>query len=256
MRCCSKTKCQIINLGAGCSTLFWRLKKDGTIDSSKVSFYEVDLKDTALAKRRIIQSREELSSLTKEGYVLVSADLRDMRGVQKCLEEQSLKSDIPTLLISECTLMYLPPKSSSAVISWASTFFSSRLAFITYEPFRPEDKYGAMMIKNFRERGCDLLTMKEFPCLKSQKARYEKRGFTDVRVLDMVHIFSSHLDQKVLRKILRLEMFDEFEEWNLIQGHYCFVLALRDDGDSSKSTSNTRESFSSLFQFMREKKEK
>ena len=85
----------------------------------------------------------------------------------------------------------------------------------------------SMMIKNFRNRGCDLLTMKEFSSLESQKARYEKRGFTDVRVSDMVRVFNLHLDQKVVRPVLRLEMFDEFEEWNLIQSHYCFVMALR-----------------------------
>ena len=71
------------------------------------------------------------------------------------------------------------------------------------------------------------MTMKEFPTLESQKARYEKRGFTDVRVCDMIRVFNLHLDQTVIRPVLRLEMFDEFEEWNLIQSHYCFVLALR-----------------------------
>ena len=134
--------------------------------------------------------------------------------------------------------MYLPPKESSAVIEWANDYFTSGLAFVTYEPFRHEDKYGSMMIKNFRHRGCDLLTMKEFSSLESQKARYEKRGFTDVRVSDMVRVFNLHLDQKVVRPVLRLEMFDEFEEWNLIQSHYCFVMALRG-------------SFSHTFEFMK-----
>ena len=62
------------------------------------------------------------------------------------------------------------------MIEWANDYFTSGLAFVTYEPFRHEDKYGSMMIKNFRHRGCDLLTMKEFSSLESQKARYEKRG--------------------------------------------------------------------------------
>ena len=235
-------KGQIINLGAGSSTLFWRLKSDKAIESSRVTFYEVDFKDTVHAKRRIIESRSELSSLSKVGYVLVSADLRDMKGVQKRLEgEGNLRADLPTLLISECTLMYLPPKESSAVIEWANDFFSSELAFVTYEPFRPEDKYGSMMMKNFGERGCGLMTMKEFPTLESQKARYEKRGFTDVRVCDMIRVFNLHLDQTVIRPVLRLEMFDEFEEWNLIQSHYCFVLALR--GRLTRS-----------FEFMKKKK--
>ena len=100
----TEKKCQIINLGAGSSTLFWRLKSEKVVDSSAVTFFEVDFKDTVDAKRKIIESRSELSLLTKEGYVLVSADLRDMKGVQKCLEDEGkLRADLPTLLISECT---------------------------------------------------------------------------------------------------------------------------------------------------------
>ena len=84
--------------------MFWRLKSEKVVDSSAVTFFEVDFKDTVDAKRKIIESRSELSLLTKRGYVLVSADLRDMKGVQKCLEDEGkLRADLPTLLISECT---------------------------------------------------------------------------------------------------------------------------------------------------------
>ena len=32
----------------------------------------------------------------------------------------------------------------------------------------------------------------------------------------------------LLPSVSRLEMFDEFEEWHLIQAHYCFVAAVND----------------------------
>lgn len=37
------------------------------------------------------------------------------------------------------------------------------------------------------------------------------------------------LDLAALRRIQRLEIFDEFEEWDLIQSHYCIALGIKDE---------------------------
>lgn len=38
-------------------------------------------------------------------------------------------------------------------------------------------------------------------------------------------MYSKFLDPSEIRRISRIEMFDEFEEWHLIQAHYCIVVA-------------------------------
>lgn len=42
------------------------------------------------------------------------------------------------------------------------------------------------------------------------------------------HDNGRHLDPALLRRIERLEIFDEFEEWDLIQSHYCIALGVKD----------------------------
>jgi len=45
--------------------------------------------------------------------------------------------------------------------------------------------------------------------------------------LSMSQIYAEKLnDQGERSRIEGLEMFDEFEEWQLLQGHYCITLAL------------------------------
>jgi tRNA wybutosine-synthesizing protein 4 len=61
------------------------------------------------------------------------------------------------------------------------------------------------------------------PSLEAQKARFTSAGWTGrVEALDMFRIHSG-LDVEDVQRANRLEIFDEFEEWQLIQvGHSWF----------------------------------
>lgn len=54
---------------------------------------------------------------------------------------------VPTLFISECVLIYLPPQNGSAVIEWAAKTFPCG-AFCTYEQINPDDPFGQVMVSN------------------------------------------------------------------------------------------------------------
>ena len=41
----------------------------------------------------------------------------------------------------------------------------------------------------------------------------------------MYEVYSKMLDGNDVRRISRIEWFDEFEEWHLIQSHYCLLVA-------------------------------
>jgi len=43
----------------------------------------------------------------------------------------------------------------------------------------------------------------------------------------MTTVYNSRLNQTEKQRIERIEMFDEFEEWLLLQGHYCLVYCYR-----------------------------
>lgn len=56
----------------------------------------------------------------------------------------------------------------------------------------------------------------------------EHGGEVQVECLTMDKVYSERLNADNERtRIEKLEMFDEWEEWNLLQGHYCLTLATR-----------------------------
>ena len=55
-----------------------------------------------------------------------------------------------------------------------------------------------------------------------------KLGYKMASVLDMNQVYYQYLDSKDVSRIQRLELFDELEEWHLIQGHYCIAVAIND----------------------------
>jgi len=61
--------------------------------------------------------------------------------------------------------------------------------------------------------------------LGAQKKRMTDLGYSFVEGLDMNNIYTQLLDTNENQRISRLEIFDEFEEWYLIQAHYCIILA-------------------------------
>nr|BAD95220.1 hypothetical protein [Arabidopsis thaliana] len=44
----------------------------------------------------------------------------------------------------------------------------------------------------------------------------------------MLKVYGSFVDTQEKRRIERLELFDEFEEWHMMQEHYCVTYAVND----------------------------
>ena len=104
----------------------------------------------------------------------------------------------------------------------------------------PDDQFGRMMVENLEQRGCELLGIHAHPTLEAQKKRMEdllvaKEGqLAKAESLTMCDIYKSKLDGEGEKaRIEKLELFDEFEEWALLQSHYCLTLgALLQSADS------------------------
>lgn len=303
-----KPKVQIVALGAGCDTIYFRLKQqqvacmkqkeadgdqeqeestqhveietvhrleDVEMEKIDMKFVEVDLPAVIERKAKIICQTEQINSLiesneaeseepslmqalkqkltllpedkaerpisrSREGvfidtddYTLVAADIRKVTELLIMLKSlKQFDASIPTLFLSECVMVYLEPGESLRILSALSKAFPSSAVFV-YEQIRPDDAFGKVMTENLKRRGCPLKGLPAHTSPEMQIERFTtKAGFRCCECLDMNEIYYHVLDKQRLKTIEKLEIFDEFEEWHLMQAHYCIVLARQFPDDS------------------------
>ena len=138
----------------------------------------------------------------------------------------------PTLILTECLLVYLKNEDSNNVIQWCASFFNSApfVGILNYEMIEPFDAFGQTMVNNLRDRGCDLLGLEGCPSIDAQIERMnscfrveDKEHETEC--LSMDKVYTDKLDPAQRQTIEKLEIFDEFEEWVLLQSHYCLCFS-------------------------------
>uniref|UniRef100_A0A7S3CU96 Uncharacterized protein n=1 Tax=Strombidium rassoulzadegani TaxID=1082188 RepID=A0A7S3CU96_9SPIT len=103
----------------------------------------------------------------------------------------------------------------------------------------PEDMFGRRMVDNLRDRGCELLGIFDCPSLQSQHDRMQKSleeakkedQSVHVEAITMEQLYREKLNPQEKVRIERIEMFDEFEEWTLLQAHYCLVFGKKFKSD-------------------------
>ncbi|XP_059271075.1 leucine carboxyl methyltransferase 1 isoform X4 [Mustela nigripes] len=196
--------CQIINLGAGMDTTFWRLKDEDLLPRK---YFEVDFPVIVTRKLHSIKVKPfllqpiiELHSedplqidghlLDSKRYAVIGADLRDLPELEEKLKKCNMNPQLPTLLIAECVLVYMTPEQSANLLKWAANSFDPAM-FINYEQIlgiclclqdtmpgenefclthivNMDDRFGQIMIENLRRRQCDLAGVQTCKSLESQ----------------------------------------------------------------------------------------
>lgn len=254
-------KKQIISLGAGSDTRFFRRARPNLV------YHELDFPSNTAAKIAVINRERELllntivrsladqeSITTKNGTAFYSEtlnvhpiDLRTLDATIPPTHLPNLDPSLPTLLLSECCLCYIPPETTTQILSYFTAAISGPLALVLYEPIRPYDSFGKTMIANLFSRGIELRTVKKYFSLAAQRERLRQAGFTAGQgarsVEDIYYGEERHgetwLDEQERRRIERLEWLDEVEEWRLLSSHYCIAWAWRDGGGEEGNVFST-----------------
>ncbi|XP_072312620.1 leucine carboxyl methyltransferase 1 [Eucyclogobius newberryi] len=232
--------CQVINLGAGLDTTFWRLKEENLLPRK---YFEVDFPTVVARKIHNIKTKPPLSkpliethstdsllldanSLDSDRYCLIGADLRDISSLDEKLKKFQLNTELPTVFVSECVLIYMSPTYSSNLVGWASETFHTAM-FINYEQVNMSDRFGQVMIENLQHRHCTLAGVEVCQSLDSQKERFLKSGWERSDALDMMTVYSM-LPQEDVERIERLEFLDEKELLQQLLQHYSICWATKD----------------------------
>jgi [phosphatase 2A protein]-leucine-carboxy methyltransferase len=184
-------KVQIVSLGAGSDTRFWRLA-NGPHAAKLQRYIEIDFAENTSRKVMSIRKNRVLSAaLGAEGdisvggggttlrtpvYNLLPMDLRTppaaslaplMRAGQG--DEPMLSPTLPTLLLFECVLAYMDPAASNALIQWFVDYFAAvpggLLGGVVYEMFKLNDPFGRVMLNNLKVR-CGSLSSAPFSRLR------------------------------------------------------------------------------------------
>ncbi|KAL4952476.1 leucine carboxyl methyltransferase 1 [Aspergillus filifer] len=250
----SKKK-QIISLGAGSDTRVFRLLSMRS--SPDLVYHELDFAVNNVAKikairgtpllQRVLGRPEEVSiseagdELHTPNYHIHAVDLRTLAhgGEGNATTAHKLKelvdSSLPTLLLSECCLVYLSPNEASDVVRYFThTLFpanekSEALALILYEPIRPDDAFGRTMVANLATRGIQLQTIHKYASLGAQRRRLCEHGFDGGQAAaDVDFLWERWVAEAEKERVAGLEMLDEMEEWKLLAQHYCVAWGWRE----------------------------
>uniref|UniRef100_A0A8V0YZ72 Leucine carboxyl methyltransferase 1 n=1 Tax=Gallus gallus TaxID=9031 RepID=A0A8V0YZ72_CHICK len=205
----TECNCQIVNLGAGMDTLFWRLKDENLLPRK---YFEVDFPMIVARKIHNIKSKPPLSkpiiethsgdsllidshSLDSSRYSIVGADLRFSSDLEEKLKKHKLDVHLPTVLVAECVLVYMTPQQSANLLKWAANTFPVAM-FINYE----------------------------------QKERLLLNGWENAHAIDMMKVYS-FLPQADVKRIEELEFLDEKELFEQLMQHYCICWASKDSSN-------------------------
>ena len=145
-----------------------------------------------------------------------------------------IDTNLPTLVVSECCLIYLSPPDAGAVVAYFTSLFPSTvsLGIIIYEPIRPHDAFGRTMVSNLTARGIHLQTLNTHATLGAMRKRLEAHGFGQdagggIGAADVDFIWQSWVNEQEKERVEALEWMDEVEEWKLLMQHYCVVWGWR-----------------------------
>lgn len=245
---------QIISLGAGSDTRFFRRARKNLV------FHEVDFPTNTSAKIASIQQASVLKdlitstlddpsslSINPDKTALYSETLNihpiDLRQIGANSSPPptlpNLDLSLPTLILSECCLCYIPPETTTQILAYLTSLLNASVAIILYEPVRPYDAFGRTMSSNLSSRGIELRTVKRYYSLRSQRDRLKQAGFVTgqgARTMNDVYYGveqEAWISPSERARVERLEWLDEVEEWKLLGGHYCLAWAWKDGQDES-----------------------
>ena len=83
-------------------------------------------------------------------YVLLPGDLREVDEVMRDLEGVGFRSELPTLIIAECVLVYMPPDTAQRLVSELGQRLPTA-AFLVYE--QVGNSYDHLEFRNLSLRG-------------------------------------------------------------------------------------------------------
>ena len=250
----SESKKQIISLGAGSDTRFFRIINQDR-KPPDVVYHELDFPSNTAQKVAMIKRFTNLKGLLEEcgDYIATDTELHSLRYHLHAIDLRTLSlgndsstgsgaishvdPDLPTLILSECCLTYLKPDAADNVVKhFTKTALKPEtpIGLALYEPINPFDAFGKVMISNLAARGIVLQTVHKYNSLETQKLRLRSYGLGDGQgAIDADFLHEQWIGAHERERLNTVEMLDEVEELKMLLKHYCVAWGWRNGNDGS-----------------------
>jgi tRNA wybutosine-synthesizing protein 4 len=244
--CNNQIHVNIINFGCGFDTMYFNLKQK----FNNFKYFEFDYPEITSKKIKLIKRSNLLNNFITIGnkslsietdklkndlqnenfrlttntrdYFLIDCDIINIEKInEEFCKIPEFDYSVPTIVICECLLVYMKKDISINILQNLTNNFKN-IILIEYDLIGSDDNFGKEMITNLLNRDIKLNGFEEVPDIKSQLERLLKSGFKTCQVLDMLEYYNKYIDSTEKRRIEKLELVDEYEEWNLLQMHSCF----------------------------------
>lgn len=212
---------QVVSLGSGFDTRPFRLMSQ---PSNIKSYFEFDLQSVVEKKTQMTRKNLKLLNLITSSKFRYSLDQIDLEQGQEAFETILRRNyfdfECPTVFLAECVLLYLQPYPCNSILQMIQKMCNSIV--IAFEQCNFNDPFGAKMLENLSSKGLLLKSAFQYPTLSSLTQRYGDLGFESVQAIDMAAAFVNYFTEDEKVRISNLELFDEYEEWDLVCRHYFF----------------------------------
>lgn len=165
-------------------------------------------------------------NLISDKYFILNCDLLKTEYLIERLKEINVDFTKPTIVLAECLLVYLDKTDTIELLKQINKSFKN-VIFMLYDLIGPEDNFGKEMEINLSERNIRIPGFEQVPNCEAQKKRLLDSDFQDAKVVDMLDYYRHYVNKQGLHRIEKLEFLDELEEFNLLQKHSCFGVAIK-----------------------------
>ncbi|KAM4056866.1 leucine carboxyl methyltransferase [Hirsutella rhossiliensis] len=237
---------QIVALGAGTDTRPFRLLESHS--PQELIYHEIDFEPTCRRKYQTVRTIPALASRLEDVEVAESGSWSarwrrggeyhchavDLRHIHESLTPvmgAAIRTNVPTLILSECCLCYLTHQNSERVLDLFQSRIA-RLAIAVYEPMPLDDSFGKVMMSNLKARKIYMPSLERYRDPRGQEERLRDAGFETVGHATIKDAWETWVDSQEKARLDALEGLDEVEEWQLLAAHYVVAWGAKQTGFS------------------------
>jgi tRNA wybutosine-synthesizing protein 4 len=100
---------------------------------------------------------------------------------------------------------------------------------MSYDMISPHDRFGKIMQQNITYAGYTVPGFYDFPTLESHQEKFISTQWARTKSITMLKAYRDLISMEEQKRVSKLEIFDEIEEWEMLMNHYCLTIASKGD---------------------------